>query len=370
MRKIAFGTTNLNYGLSHQGIDGIGIYCQELLHQFRNSSLEIEVVPFSYGKTSINQQNIQLPSYPIHLIQSYLRLNSLQLKRIFQNIDVVHSTDLLIPLMKEKKIVATVMDVIPMSHPNFTKSKIRNLKSAIWKNVAKRVDKIITCSEFSKEQIAYYFGYPLERITVTPLGVDEDYFVKKNTNEIVKVREKYNIPYKFFLYLCTLQPRKNIVKLLDAHRLFSQGKSEIIPIVLAGKLGWDDGDILSSIRNAQSEGRCIWVNYVSDYDKKCLLQGAVGVSFASLYEGFGLPVLEALASQTPIFASNTSSIPEVGGDCIKYIDPVSIDSMLEGFDYLMNSSLNQKNIDNGFSKAKEFTWKRTAKQTLSVYQEV
>jgi alpha-1,3-rhamnosyl/mannosyltransferase len=370
LKTIAFGVTNLSVGLAHQGIDGIGIYCQELFNHYHELPQSFSLIPFCFGTECRDPQQIQLPSYPKHLLASYLGINRSQLNQAFRDVDLIHATDLLVPKIKGKKILATIMDVIPVSHPEFIQSKISFLKGKVWKNVTRQVDHIITCSEYSKTEIHHYFDYPLDQITVIPLGVDEDYFVRKSNEEIDHVKRQLNIPEQYFLYICTIQPRKNIVRLIEAHRLFFKDKSHMIPLVIAGKFSWDDGNMMRTIQEAQSEGRCIWVNYVSDHEKKCLLQGSLGVSFASLYEGFGLPILEALASEVPIFASKTSSIPEVGGECVHYVDPNSLESIQQGFEYLLNFKDSGNTVKRGLERAQQYSWKNTAQQTLNIYQQI
>jgi len=370
LKNVAFGVTNLSLGLAHQGIDGIGIYCQELLKHYQELPQSFTLTPFSFGAEFNDPQLIQLPSYPKHLLAAYLGINHAQMNQAFGNIDLIHATDLLVPKLKGNKIIATIMDVIPVSHPEFTQSKISSLKGIIWKNVTRQVKHIITCSEYSKTEISHHFDYPLDQISVIPLGVDEDYFVRKSQEDISEVKLQLGIPNQYFLYICTIQPRKNIVRLIEAHRLFFKDKPHKIPLVIAGKFSWDDGNIMSTIHEAQADGRCIWVNYVSDHEKKCLLQGSSGVSFASLYEGFGLPILEALASEVPIFASKTSSIPEVGGDCVEYIDPNSLESMQHGFEYLLKFKDSGHTVKSGVDRAKQYSWKNTALQTLQIYQKI
>ena len=368
--KVAFGSTLLDRGLSGSGIDGIGHYCQELLTEFSKKS-EIQIIPFSFGLERGYKGTKTLPSYNNHLARGILKLESKisETTQFFNCVDIVHSTDQLIPIVANKPLIATVMDTIPLSHPEFIKASSRYLKAALWKKLTKRADHIITISEFSKTEIVNLMSYPEEKITSIPLGVDQRYFEILSKVQIQNVLNKFSIDRSFFLFIGSIQPRKNLLRLLQAHAALPKNYAYEFPLVIAGKIAWDDGKTLKAIQAAVTDKRCIWLDYVSDIEKRSLLQAALGLVFTSLYEGFGLPILEAFASQTPVLTSNCTSMPEVADGSALLADPLDTESIRDGLLALLNNQTKIQHLKvEGLERAKLFTWGQVARDTQKVYQ--
>lgn len=368
--KVAFGSTLLDRGLDSGGLDGIGQYCQELLNQYSLNPSEFEIQAFSFGAKKTNCSATLLPSYPSYLAKSFLSVNQeTAARRFFADVDVIHATDQLIPIRLNKPMVATVMDTIPLSHPQFLRSHSRYFKPFLWKKLTQQSDHIITISEFSKKEISRLMNFPLEKITCIPLGVESRYFEKITDQEIQNTLNRFSIHTPFLLFIGSIQPRKNLLRLLKAHASLPQKLATEFPLVIAGKLAWDDGQTLKEIQKGIDEKRCIWLNYISDFDKRCLLQASRGMVFTSLYEGFGLPILEAFASNTPVITSNCTSMPEVAGDATLLVDPNSVESIRDALMNLIHdSSLIERLKFKGLSQAKKFTWELVANRTLEVYR--
>ena len=367
--KVAFGSTLLDRGLAGSGIDGIGHYCQELITEFSRKS-GLQVSPFSFGMEHGNAGTTTLPSYTSHLARGLLGLESGTSKttQFFKNVDIIHSTDQLIPIIANKPLIATVMDTIPLSHPEFIKASSRYLKSALWKKLTKRADHIITISEFSKNEIVNLMSYPEERITAIPLGVDERFFDKLSSEQIQSVLNKFSINRSFFLFIGSIQPRKNLLRLLSAHKDLPKNYAREFPLVIAGKIAWDDGETLKAIQAAIAEKRCLWLNYVSDIEKRALLQATQGLAFTSLYEGFGLPILEAFASGAPVITSNCTSMPEVAQDAGILVDPHNLDAIRDAMHRLIeDGSLKKSLAPKAVKISKQFSWPRTAASTAEIY---
>lgn len=367
--NVAFGSTLLNRGLGGPGIDGIGHYCQELLTEFSKKS-DLLISPFSFGMENSNTGATTLPSYAGHLTRGLLGLESSASRttQFFKNTDIIHSTDQLIPIVANKPLIATVMDTIPISHPEFIKPSSRHFKTELWKILTKRSDHIITISEFSKNEIAYLIPYPQERISTIPLAVDERFFDKLSTQQIQSVLDKFSIVRPFFLFVGSIQPRKNLLRLLRAHGALPKNYAREFPLVIAGKVSWDDSETLRAINAAVAEKRCTWLNYVSDIEKRALLQATQGLAFTSLYEGFGLPILEAFASGAPVITSNCTSMPEVAQDGGILVDPYNVDDIRDALHRLIeDDSLIRSLTSKGMRISKQFSWLKTATSTAEIY---
>ena len=368
--RVAFGTTLLDRGLNNpkqDGIDGIGQYCHELLHYYPKLPNPPLISPYSFGQQQSQCGATLLPSYSHHAIGA---LSHIQSDTFFKNVDLIHATDQFIPITN-KPLLATVMDVIPLSHPQFLKSRSRYLKSFIWKKLTQRADRIITISEFSKAEINKHLGFSDNQIDVIPLGVDARYSQRVSDNEKQTSLRALGITTPFFLFLGSIQPRKNLARLLEAHAKLPRSLAQTYPLVIAGKLAWDDRKTLASIEQAISEGRAKWLNYISEDQKLCLLQSATGMAFVSLYEGFGLPITEAFASELPVITSNCTSMPEVAGDAAILVNPLNISQITGALLSLIEDKALANHLKTlGKQRSHLFSWEENAKRTLSIYQQM
>ena len=368
--KVAIGATLLDRGLNNpkqDGIDGIGQYCQELLQHFADLPNTPQILPYAFGQTKTQCGATLLPNYPLHALGAFSQPNA---DPFFEKVDLVHSTDQFIPICN-KPLLATVMDVIPLSHPQFLRSQSRHLKSFLWKKLTQRADRIITISEFSKQEITKHLGFSPDLIDVIPLGVDQRYFEKVSDSEKQLTLQSMGIHTPFFLFVGSIQPRKNLLNLLEAHAKLPKDLAHQYPLVIAGKLAWDDGKTVAIIKQAVQDGRAHWLNYVTESQKKCLLQSATGLTFISLYEGFGLPIVEAFASELPVITSNCTSMPEVAGDAALIVDPMSQAEITHALSCLIDdAALVEQLKAAGFARASLFSWEDNAKKTNVIYQKM
>jgi len=368
--KVAFGSTLLDRGLNNpkkDGIDGIGQYCQELLQQYQKLANTPSIAPYSFGQQKSQCCATLLPNYSRHSIASLSLMHS---EKFFQGVDLIHATDQFIPI-SNKPLIATVMDVIPLSHPQFIKSQSRYFKPYLWKKLTQRADRIITISEFSKTEIVKYLRFCENKIDVIPLGVDERYSQIIPDTDKHSILQSLGITTPFFLFLGSIQPRKNLIRLLDAHAKLPRSLAQEYPLVIAGKLAWDDGKILTSIKEAVSKGRAKWLQYISEDQKLCLLQSATCLTFMSLYEGFGLPIIEAFASNLPVITSNCTSMPEVAGKAALIIDPRNNQQITDALlSTIEDANLTKDLKELGQARSQIFSWVKTAKKTCLAYQKM
>ena len=288
--------------------------------------------------------------------------------------EVTHFFNFLIPPGVKGKKVVTVHDFGFIRYPETVTLRTRAILRARLKRTIKRADKIIVVSEFTAREFTELYGVPKEKMSVIYCGVDTEKFRKIDYEgqcaEILKVKGLED--KKYFLYLGTIEPRKNIYALVGAYakmvkRLEAEGK-EAYPLVLAGKLGWYYDKILERIKAEGIEDRIILPGYLSEYEKICLYSRAKAFVFPSLYEGFGIPILEAMACGTPVLTSNAASLPEVAGEAALLCDPKSEDDIADGMYALAtDNELCARLEAAGYLRAKMFTWENEAEKLYNIY---
>ena len=288
---------------------------------------------------------------------------------------LTHPVDLLfipasaLPFWHPKKSIATVHDVAWRLYPDaFTKIMRRYLE---WSTrlAVKSAAKVIAVSEATKKDLWRFYGIEGDRVVVTHLGINDD-FKPMNYEEAQPVLDKYGLVYqKYVLFLGTMQPRKNIIRLVEAFQKLKRENHIEEKLAIFGGKGWLWEPILEKIETAGKDGSIKYFSYAAKEDLPSLYAGAKLLTLPALYEGFGLPPLEAMASGIPVVVSNISSLPEVVGDAGKMIDPTSVDSIAAGLlDVLTNPQLREQMIAKGLVQAKKFTWENTVKKTLKVFE--
>jgi alpha-1,3-rhamnosyl/mannosyltransferase len=310
--------------------------------------------------------------FPVHaLLSGFLNLPLASSAEIRKDVQLFHATDHHIPRITGVPTVATVMDVIPMLHPEWIKNDLRSLKSWLFNTAVRKADHIITISEHSKQDMVEHLGMAPERISVTPLGVDPIYFERIEDSQRAAVLDKHGIKPGFFLFVGTLQPRKNLPRILKAFEQLSPELRKAHPLIIVGRDGWNNEELLPQLQALEARGEGRWLSYLPQSEVMALLQSAEALMFPSLYEGFGLPVIEAFAAQCPVIASNSTSLPEVTGDASWPVDPYDVDSISAAMlDLLANRELRASKIQLGLARARHYTWHECARQTLDVYRKV
>jgi alpha-1,3-rhamnosyl/mannosyltransferase len=263
------------------------------------------------------------------------------------------------------------MDLIPQLHPEWIKQDLRRVKSWLFTRSIRQADHLITISEHSKNDMVEHLGISPDRISVTPLGVDPIYFERIDKSARDGVLEKHNLEPGFFLSIGTLQPRKNLPRILAAFEALPDKVRKEHPLIVVGRNGWDNDELLPSLQRLKDKGEGQWLSYLPQDEVMALMQSAGALVFASLYEGFGLPVIEAFAAQCPVIASNTSSLPEVTGDAAWPVNPMDTASITAAMqDVLRHTDTRTEKIAKGLERAKQYSWQECARKTLAVYEKV
>lgn len=286
-------------------------------------------------------------------------------------IDVFHSPLHVAPILLSSRSVVTIHDMTLFSLPAQHIRTKRLYFSKLMPFIARKADKIIADSECSKRDIMRILKIPETKIKVIYLGVDGVFRPIKDPRRLVHIRRKYQIVSNFILYAGVLEPRKNLGRLIKAFHKLRQEKKLECQLVIAGKKGWSYSKVFQLVEDLELGRDVIFTGYVSDDDLVLLYNAAELFVYPSLYEGFGLPPLEAMACGTPVIASNVSSLPEVVSDAGLLVNPYDERGIGNAiYEALTNEGLRKEMGEKGLRRARLFLWEKTARETLQVYQEV
>lgn len=276
-----------------------------------------------------------------------------------------------LPLVKKRKTVVTIHDCIPLVFPKYYPPGLKGkIKFYIQTYSLESVSAIITDSQSSKKDITKYLKVPEDKIHVIYLAANE-IFKHINQKEIVeKVRNKYNLPAKFILYVGDVNYNKNLINLLKA---YGNLEASEVSLVLVGKSFENDNlPEVRMLKNFVKDGnfskQILFLGFVPTDELAVIYNLASVYCQPSLYEGFGLQILEAMACGCPVVTGNISSPPEVGGEAGTYVDPSDTGSITEGIEKILNDNhYREQKINQGFAQAGKFSWEKTSKETIKVY---
>lgn len=379
-RNIGFSCTVWSIGERAGHLDGIGIYTRALWHAMQKITCDTRegwrFQPYAFGRNlpilECGPPRVLAPRFSVScLLSATLRKSLPNSEQLKTELDLLHATDHHIPRIKGVPVVATVMDLIPLLHPEWIRQDLPRLKNWLFVQTIKSADHVITISEHSKQDLVKHLGIEPERVSVTPLGVEPCYFDRVPVEQINATLKAHALQPGFFLFIGTLQPRKNLRGILEAFNRLPVDIRRKHKLVVVGRDGWGNEDLLPELRALETRGEGYWLNYLPKHDVMALLQSAAALVFPSLYEGFGLPVVEAFAARCPVITSNTTSLPEVTGTAAWLVDPTDTAAIAAAMlDVLNNQSRREANIKSGEQRARSFTWEACAARTLEVYRMV
>jgi len=281
--------------------------------------------------------------------------------------DIFHFTNLIsIPYNLSGKMVVTIHDMLPLRYPDYyhPDSYARNCLNL--KRLKKIEPIIITVSESAKEDIIYYSDIKSEKIYTIPLGFDENIYSEQNDSDVLK---DLCIDSPYLLFLSAIAKNKNLCRIVEAFESLAERFSDIKLVVAGGSAIYTDSSAISKIENSPFASRIVMAGYVSDKQKHILYSNALAFLFPSLFEGFGLPILEAMSCGCPVITSNVSSMPEVVGDAAILIDPYSIEQLAYEMERIISSESLRKELKlKGLEHCKKFSWDKTAELTEKVYK--
>ncbi len=338
---------------------GIGYYTENLIKSYGQT----DNIDFIYYKNSdiTTLDTLTRVKWESFCLPAYAKKD---------NIDILHITGFAGPAVKGKyKRVTTVHDLIGMIYPKNLAPVSRFYWQKLLPFCIKKSDFIIADSENTKRDIINFIGFPSERIKVIYLAADKRFKPIEKLPERKKILEKYGINKKYVLNVGTVEPRKNIPRLIEAFSVYiKESKLEDLVLVIAGKKDWGYEKCRQKIEELGIGERIIFCDYVNDEELVILYNLAEAFIYPSFYEGFGLPVLEAMSCGVPVICSQISSLPEVAEYAGIYIDPSDIGSIKAALsDALKNKeSLSARSL----KQAGKFSWEKTAAETINVYKEV
>ena len=358
---------------------GTGYYTSNLVDALAkiDSKNQYTLYPFFYyiyhpdfkcaQKPLKNNFHIKFERLPKRIID-YLWTSGVPKKWILGEVDILHSTSFCAPKNHYGKLIVTIYDLSFLTHPQCHVEANRKhcLQGTI--DSIKHADIIIAISHHGKKEILKYFDINEAKIKVIHLAAN-DIFKPKDEEAKKAVLEKYDISQDYIFNLGTLEPRKNIKTLIEAYaRLLSIVKSKNL-LVIGGGRGWLHSEIDKLVKSLNLQQYIKFIGYVKEEDLPALYSAAKLFVYPSLYEGFGLPVLEAMACGTPVITSNSSSLPEIAGDAALLVEPTDNRQLA---DYILklidDEKLRHQMSSKGLEQAKKFSWGKTARETLDIYE--
>lgn len=353
---------------------GAGVYIFQLIKGLARIDIKNEYYIFAKSchieEFEINQPNFHFSE--LHTSSVSLRLlweqSLLPLKAVECKLDVLHSLHYTMPILKSCKSVVSFPDMTYLKFPQMHRPIHRKFFPAMMYWSAKHSDKIIAISESSRLDAIDLLKVESNKIVTVPLAASSSYRLLPS-NLVDQVCEAYKLSKKqYILYVGTLEPRKNIPFLIEGYAKSSKNFPQI-PLVLAGKKGWMYDEIFRRVTELGLEEKVRFLNYVPEKDLIALYNGAAAFIYPSFYEGFGLPVLEAMQCGIPVITSNISSMPEVADGAAILINPNSVEEIAVAMrQVLTNRSLVNELSRKGLARSAHFSWKRCAQETLDVYE--
>ncbi len=342
---------------------GVEHYAKQLILHLSTIDLQNQYILYLRTKPEawlLNlPKNFRLKVMPFPIFWTQVRLS---VEMLFSPVDLLFIPASSMPIIHPKKTVVTVHDLAFMHFPETYTLFARTFhKFEDWL-VAKFAWKIIAVSESTKQDFLKFWNVPPERIIVVHHGFDQPPLQMNALSQL-------ELPDQYVLFLSTLQPRKNLSTLIQAMKELVLEYPELAhyKLVVVGKPGWKFESILKQIEN--NKNFVIYLNHVSDDERYMVMKKARLFVFPSLYEGFGIPILEAFASGVPVATSNISSMPEVAGEAAVYFNPVRVSEIKSAISkILFDKSLSDRLISQGTARLSLFGWDKCAKETLSVFQ--
>lgn len=355
-------------------LTGVGHYTFELAQHLAVASTEYEVVIVSPRGflASLDRQQNSLPN--LHFVRSRVgpitrRWWSIGLPRYLarNKVDVFHGTNFEIPLRRVCPTVLTIHDLSMMLHPRTHEAKRVRRGQRRLPLMARAATVIVTPTESVRHEVHAQLQIPLDRIFAVPEAA-RGCFRRLDQAQTIGTRRRLGIQAEFLLFVGTVEPRKNLATLLRAFEKVTRARPKPLQLVIAGRKGWLVNDLFESIRRSPAARNIIWTDYLSDDDLCALYSACAALVYPSIYEGFGLPPLEAMACGVPVIASRIPAIEEVVGQAARFFNPEDADDLTRSIlEVLESEQIRNALLAAQRRRAEQFSWLRTAELTSTVY---
>ena len=362
---------------------GVGNYAHALLKRLLRLDTDIEIAALSTGRGGVElgglttaddrarlvlHRHVGIPTRAMYKLWS--ATGRPRADALIEGADVFHATNYVLPPLRGAKGVVTMYDLAFLRHPEWSSPKIVGPFSRGVQQYADRADAIVTCSESARRDIVELLGQPPEKVHVVYGAVDDSFRRVGRPEAVDLLARHYDLQQPYLLYLGTIEPRKNIEGML---RAFARVAPDVPhTFVLAGGTGWKMQGLDALLDELKIRDRVRRLGYIeTPAHVPVLYAAAAALFFASHYEGFGLPALEAMACGCPVVLSRAASLPEAGGDAAQYVDPNDVEQMAATLlMVLQNDRLRETMSERGIVQARRFTWSGGAARLLDVYRSV
>ena len=285
-------------------------------------------------------------------------------------IDLLHALAFVAPVATPCPFVTTIYDLSFMRYPEAFKPWNRFYLQTFTRKSAERAQAIITISESTRQDVIRFFGVRPEKVQTVHCGVDTG-FQELSPAEVEAFRQRQGLPEKFIMYLGTLEPRKNVAGLIRAYAAWQKADQAAPKLFVCGGKGWYYQEVFELVNQLNLAGSVIFPGYVPQEDLRFWYNAATMLVYPSFFEGFGLPVLEAMACGTPVITSNLSSLPEVAGDAAQLINPNDHEALTQAMQQIFNDAeLRQSMREKGLLQKTKFSWQETARKTNAIYAQI
>lgn len=356
---------------------GAGNYILQMAQALSRLGAELELVVFAQktGTQSLRLTNtpkvkliVQPDRKPVErLAWEQVRLPGLLRK---EGIDLLHSPHYTLPVLSKGPVVVTIHDCSFFRYPQLHLAGKRLFFRTFIHLSARRGAALIAVSESTRRELLHFVRISPQKIHTVHEGVSPDFHPIRDDQRIQTVRARYDLPQDFILFVGLIEPRKNLPDLLRAVKIVSKQHGNL-QLVIAGRLGWKTREVFELLERLDLKSRIRLTGYIPQDDLPVLYNMSRFLVYPSQYEGFGLPVLEAMACGTPVITTQVSSMPEVAGDVGLLVPAGDVDALAQGIQRLwQDSALRRVMSDRGVQRAAGFTWERAARQTLEVYRHV
>jgi glycosyltransferase involved in cell wall biosynthesis len=370
---------------------GIGWYTHEIAKELLNLEQDqYEFLGCSFDFLNRNQAEKVIKSlgfkdisvhsaFPFNVYRMIWNNISVSYNHFFPKCDIYHFFNYTVPPKVNGKVIANIYDTVFKIFPETMKKRNLYFLEREIKNSVNNADIILTIGESAKNDIINNLDVAEEKIRIAPPAINQDSYrmfhqQEKETfvmQQIKIIRKKYQLPEKYIMYLGTVEPRKNVKAVFHAYSILPPRIRQEVKLVIAGGRGWQSSEIYQLPVNLKIEEDVIFTGYIDEEEKPYLYHSAEVFVFPSLYEGFGMPVLEALAAGAPVITSKFYSMPEAGGDAAYYIDPEDYEELAYAIEKIISDeSKKDEMIIKGYQHSKGFTWEKSAEVIINIYNEI